>query len=267
VDGWQSLQTVKGQIAVSYIPDTQVSAVTNTPATVSSKNKKLKGQKTRWGTVKKTPNIQNSQNWICKFVITVNNQINRDQIRSQQLFIVTETLTCDNIHISNLLYQGKYYRYTVVTSAIWMTKSKSFTYPKDRPCLSSGRKSPSSHSGGPGWSPGQAIWDLWCAKCHWGRFSPSTYISSAIFIPPTHHLSSGSGKIGQLVADVPSGLSLIPHEETKKKTLKMLNVRSTRDPTNVQSVIQPIPFSFWHIAVKCLDSCGNSQLQFINIQW
>jgi hypothetical protein len=33
----------------------------------------------------------------------------------------------------------------------------------------------------------------------------------------THHLSSGAGKIGQLVADVPSGLSLTPPQETKKK--------------------------------------------------
>jgi hypothetical protein len=32
-----------------------------------------------------------------------------------------------------------------------------------------------------------------------------------------HHLSSGVGKIDQLVADVPSGLSLTPHQETKKK--------------------------------------------------
>jgi hypothetical protein len=33
----------------------------------------------------------------------------------------------------------------------------------------------------------------------------------------THHLSSGAGTIGQLVADVPSGLSLTPTQETKKK--------------------------------------------------
>jgi hypothetical protein len=33
----------------------------------------------------------------------------------------------------------------------------------------------------------------------------------------THHLSSGAGKIGQLVADVPSGLSLTPPQEKKKK--------------------------------------------------
>jgi hypothetical protein len=34
----------------------------------------------------------------------------------------------------------------------------------------------------------------------------------------THHLSSGAGTIGQLVADAPSGLSLTPPQETKKKT-------------------------------------------------
>jgi hypothetical protein len=33
----------------------------------------------------------------------------------------------------------------------------------------------------------------------------------------THHLSSGAGIIGQLVADVTSGLSLTPPQETKKK--------------------------------------------------
>jgi hypothetical protein len=32
----------------------------------------------------------------------------------------------------------------------------------------------------------------------------------------THHLSSGAGTIGQLVADVPSGFSLTPPQETKK---------------------------------------------------
>jgi hypothetical protein len=34
-----------------------------------------------------------------------------------------------------------------------------------------------------------------------------------------HHLSSGAGTIGQIVADVPSRLSLIKPEETKKKKL------------------------------------------------
>jgi hypothetical protein len=35
------------------------------------------------------------------------------------------------------------------------------------------------------------------------------------------HLSSGAGTTGQLVADVPSGLSLTPSQETKKKTSRV----------------------------------------------
>jgi hypothetical protein len=35
-----------------------------------------------------------------------------------------------------------------------------------------------------------------------------------------HNLSSGAGSIGQLVADVPSGLSLTPPQENEKKKLK-----------------------------------------------
>jgi hypothetical protein len=33
----------------------------------------------------------------------------------------------------------------------------------------------------------------------------------------THHLSSGAGTIGQLVADVPSGLSLTTAQKNKKR--------------------------------------------------
>jgi hypothetical protein len=36
-----------------------------------------------------------------------------------------------------------------------------------------------------------------------------------------HHLSSGAGTLGQLVADVPSGLSLTPPQETKKKNIEV----------------------------------------------
>jgi hypothetical protein len=39
----------------------------------------------------------------------------------------------------------------------------------------------------------------------------------SILIPPTAHLSPGAGTIGQLVADVLSGLSPTPPQETKKK--------------------------------------------------
>jgi hypothetical protein len=37
-----------------------------------------------------------------------------------------------------------------------------------------------------------------------------------------HHMSSGAGTIGQLVADVPSGLSLTPNQETKKKVWRRI---------------------------------------------
>jgi fatty acid desaturase len=37
-----------------------------------------------------------------------------------------------------------------------------------------------------------------------------------------HHLSSGAGAIDQLVADVPSGFSLTPPQESKKKLTKLL---------------------------------------------
>jgi hypothetical protein len=44
-----------------------------------------------------------------------------------------------------------------------------------------------------------------------------------------HHLSSGSCTIGQLVADVPSKLSLIPPQETKKKNNNKLNNMRVRN--------------------------------------
>jgi hypothetical protein len=35
-----------------------------------------------------------------------------------------------------------------------------------------------SHRGGPGSSTGHVTWDLWWTKQQWGRFSPSTSVSS-----------------------------------------------------------------------------------------
>jgi hypothetical protein len=42
-----------------------------------------------------------------------------------------------------------------------------------------------------------------------------------------HHLSSGTGTIGQLLVDVPSGLSLTPPQETKKKKKWWIIMRGT----------------------------------------
>jgi hypothetical protein len=36
-----------------------------------------------------------------------------------------------------------------------------------------------SHRGGPGSIRGPVMWDLWWTKWHWGRFSPSTSVSTA----------------------------------------------------------------------------------------
>jgi hypothetical protein len=33
--------------------------------------------------------------------------------------------------------------------------------------------------GGPGWIPGQVMWDFWWTKWHWGRFSLCTSVSPA----------------------------------------------------------------------------------------
>jgi hypothetical protein len=46
---------------------------------------------------------------------------------------------------------------------------------------SSSGKSLASHRGGPGSSPGLIMWDLWCTKWRWGRFSPSTSVPPANF--------------------------------------------------------------------------------------
>jgi hypothetical protein len=68
---------------------------------------------------------------------------------------------------------------------------------------------------------GQVMWNLWWTKWCWGRFSPSTSVSPVNFHSTDCFtlivLSSGAGTIGQSVADLPSGLSLTPPQETKKK--------------------------------------------------
>jgi hypothetical protein len=65
------------------------------------------------------------------------------------------------------------------------------------------------------------MWDLWWTKWFWGRFFPSTSV-----FPANSHSTDcstfiiiiiGAGITGQLVADVPSGLSLSPPPETKNE--------------------------------------------------
>jgi hypothetical protein len=54
-----------------------------------------------------------------------------------------------------------------------------------------------------------------------------------------HHLSSGAGTIGKMVADVPSGLNLTPPQETKKK-----NLSGMRNVLIDSSGIQPFLFAY-----------------------
>jgi hypothetical protein len=72
------------------------------------------------------------------------------------------------------------------------------------------------------------MWDLWWTKLHWDWFSPNTTVSPCQFsfhrlLYTHHHLSSGAGTIDQFVADVPSGLSLTPPQETKKEEVIFLD--------------------------------------------
>jgi hypothetical protein len=76
------------------------------------------------------------------------------------------------------------------------------------------------------------MWDLWWTKWHWRRFPPSTSVSPATSfhrLSHTDHLLSGAGTISQLVTDVPSGLSFIPPQETKKKSF--LLTRQVKEPS------------------------------------
>jgi hypothetical protein len=70
-------------------------------------------------------------------------------------------------------------RRVVVADALWETRCKQaarLTHGR-RLCHSSGSQSPAFHRGIPGSSTGHVIWDLWWAKCHWGRFAPNTLVS------------------------------------------------------------------------------------------
>jgi hypothetical protein len=59
-----------------------------------------------------------------------------------------------------------------------------------------------------GFEPRSGMWDLWWTKWHWCRFSLSTSV-----FPASSHPTDCS----TFIIIVPSGLSLIPPQETKKK--------------------------------------------------
>jgi hypothetical protein len=79
----------------------------------------------------------------------------------------------------------------------------------------------SSHSSGgvPGSSPGHVgfVVDEVALEQVSSEYFDFTCSFSFHRLLHIHHLSSGAGTVGQLVAGVPSGLSLTPRQETKKK--------------------------------------------------
>jgi hypothetical protein len=85
-----------------------------------------------------------------------------------------------------------------------------------RPCHSSDGHSPASHRGGPGSRPGHVGFVV-------DEVAPGQVFSEYLSFPCQFsfhrllhtHLSSGAGTISQLVAGVPSGLSLTPPQKTK----------------------------------------------------
>jgi Tfp pilus assembly protein FimT len=63
--------------------------------------------------------------------------------------------------------------------------AQTVSFPPRRPCLSTG----------------QVMWDSWWTKWHWGRFSPSTSVSTANYHSrdcSTHSLSTVAGTIGRI---------------------------------------------------------------------
>jgi hypothetical protein len=89
------------------------------------------------------------------------------------------------------------------------------------PCNSSGGYSLTSHLGDPGSIRGKVMWDFWWTNWHSGRclFEYFNFPCQFSFhrLLHTHHLSSEAGTIGQILPDVPSGLSLTPPPRNLKK--------------------------------------------------
>jgi hypothetical protein len=100
-----------------------------------------------------------------------------------------------------------------------------------RPCHGSGGKSWACHRSGPGSRSGHVgfVVDKVALGQVFSEYFGFTCQFSFHRPLHTHRLSSGAGTIDQLVADVPSGLSLTPPQGTKKKPLG--NVRVTRETT------------------------------------
>jgi hypothetical protein len=80
------------------------------------------------------------------------------------------------------------------------------------------------HRGGPGFQPRTGLMGIVVGKVTLGQafsecFDFPCQFSFHRLLHTHHHLSSGAAIIGQLVADVSSGLSLTPPHDTKKEVV------------------------------------------------
>jgi hypothetical protein len=84
-------------------------------------------------------------------------------------------------------------------------------------------QSPASHCGGPSSSPGyvEFVMDKFAREQvfseYVGFLCRFSFHRQVHLLHTHHHLPLAVGTIGQVVADVPSGLRLTQHQETKKK--------------------------------------------------
>jgi hypothetical protein len=84
---------------------------------------------------------------------------------------------------------------------------------QERPCRTSGGQSPASRRSGPGSIPLQVVGFV-VDKVALGAGFPCQFSFHQLLHT---HLPSGAGTVGQIVANAPSGLSLTPPQEIKKK--------------------------------------------------
>jgi hypothetical protein len=96
-----------------------------------------------------------------------------------------------------------------------------------------------------------------------------------ILIPPLfhiHHLSSGASKIGQLVADVPSGLSLTPPQEPQCTCNSFTTQPCTERLPCEKSFLQNPKFHervhtrAWHLTQSCARSIQSAPASAISLR-
>jgi hypothetical protein len=106
------------------------------------------------------------------------------------------------------------------------------------PCHSSGGYSPASQPRRPRFEPRSGHVGFVVDKVKLGQVFSECFGFPCQFsfhrLLHAHHLSSGADTIGQLVADVPSGLSLTPLQKTKKSTHEY---QSNRERGNRESAV------------------------------